>query len=49
MDSKDSTRPSEDASQTVAGVEDKLNLTQAANATAYESSRRVKPNSGGTC
>src|ERR1017187_8058426 len=55
MDSKNSTRSSEGASQTVAGVAGKINLDQDANApsdkspaTAYEPSCRVKPNTGGT-
>ena len=54
MNSDDSSRPTEDASQTMAGVEGKMNLNQDASAsnhkspaTAYEASCRVKPNFGG--
>ena len=57
MSSEDSSRPTEDASQTMAGVEGKMNLNQdvsapndtspATTATAYEASCRVKPNFGG--
>jgi hypothetical protein len=59
MNSDDSIRTSEDAAQSVAGVECKMhhhldaNVTNdkspATTATSYESSFRVKPNAGGSC